>query len=71
MASGMLPFTGRSLPELLGSMLAGQARDPRDLQPELPAAASACLLRCLDRDPTARFATVGELRRAWRAVAAP
>ena len=36
MATGVLPFDGATLPELLGKMLSGLARDPRELQPTLP-----------------------------------
>jgi serine/threonine protein kinase len=66
MATGMVPFSGRTLPELLGAMLGGRARDPRELQAEVPATGAACLLRCLDKDPAARFAGPSELRAAWR-----
>jgi eukaryotic-like serine/threonine-protein kinase len=69
MATGMVPFGGRTLPELLGAMLGGTPRDPRDLQAEVTAAGAACLLKCLDRDPARRFASAVELRTAWAAVA--
>jgi eukaryotic-like serine/threonine-protein kinase len=65
MATGMVPFGGRTLPELLGAMLGGTPRDPRDLQSDVSAAGAACLLKCLDRDPAARFASAVELRAAW------
>jgi eukaryotic-like serine/threonine-protein kinase len=67
MATGIQPFAGRTLPELLGAMMAGQARDPRELSPGVPAPAAACMLQCLERDPKARFATAVALRAAWRA----
>lgn len=69
MATGMVPFGGRTLPELLGSMLGGTPRDPRDLQGEVTAAGAACLLKCLAKDPGARVASAVELRAAWGAVA--
>ena len=36
MATGMPPFDGATLPELLGKMLSGVVRDPRERQPTLP-----------------------------------
>jgi serine/threonine-protein kinase len=68
MATGNQPFAGRTLPELMGAMLAGKPRDPQELSPGLPARAAACLLRCLAVDPRARFASAGELRAAWHAA---
>lgn len=69
MATGMPPFGGRALPELLGAMLGGTPRDPRELQAEMTASGAACILKCLDKDPAARFASSGELRAAWRIAA--
>jgi serine/threonine protein kinase len=68
MATGILPFGGCTLPELLGAMLGGTARDPRDLQPLVTAAGAECLLRCLQRDPAARAAAPADLRQLWRAA---
>jgi serine/threonine protein kinase len=66
MATGILPFGGGSLPELLGAMLGGMARDPRELQSTVTTAGAECLLRCLRKDPDARVSTPVELRRLWR-----
>lgn len=65
MATGHVPFDASSLPQLVGVILGGTAPDPRGRQPSLPEAASACLLRCLARDPAARFASAKELAQAW------
>jgi serine/threonine protein kinase len=70
MATGNQPFAGRTLPELLGAMLSGSARDPRELSAGLPTAGAECILRCLEREPGARFATAAALRAAWRAARA-
>jgi serine/threonine protein kinase len=66
MVCGVLPFAGRTLPELLGAMLGEPAKDPCSLQPAVPQRACACLLRCLDRDPAARFPSANDLKAAWR-----
>ena len=67
MATGIQPFAGRTLPELLGAMMAGKPREPRELSPGMPQSAAACMLRCLERDPQARFLSAAELRDTWLA----
>ena len=58
MATGVLPYSGASMPALLGTMLRGMPADPRSLQPSLPDTAAAAWLRALRPDPAARFDTV-------------
>jgi serine/threonine-protein kinase len=60
MATGSVPFDGRSMPELLGKMLAGAAADPRSIAPDLPEAAAAAILKALRPSPADRFASVRE-----------
>jgi eukaryotic-like serine/threonine-protein kinase len=55
MATGMLPFDGATLPELLGKMLSGTAKPARDLQPSLPDAAAAAIMKALSTRPEDRF----------------
>ncbi len=57
MATGELPFRAPSLPELIGQMLHARPAEPRRLQTDVPAAASAAIVRALAPDPEARFAT--------------
>jgi serine/threonine protein kinase len=47
-----------------------RAAEPRSLKPEIPQEWDAAILRCLEPDPAARFATVRELRSALGAGAA-
>jgi serine/threonine protein kinase len=68
MATGHVPFAGRTLPELLGTMLGAPAPDPRVVHPELSTTGGACLLQCLEKDPASRFATAVALRTAWRSA---
>jgi serine/threonine-protein kinase len=65
MATGALPFSGRSLPQLLGAALQGRPRDPRELRPDLQEAAALCILKSLARDPAERFTSASEMRAAW------
>jgi serine/threonine-protein kinase len=64
MATGHLPYDGASLPELLGRMLAGAVRDPRELQPTLPEGAAAAIRTALAPAPEHRFATARDFARA-------
>ena len=61
MASGMLPYEGGSMPELLGAMLGGIVKDPRLAQPTLPERSAAALLRALRPRPDDRFGSAKEL----------
>jgi serine/threonine protein kinase len=58
MATATVPYDGASMPALLGAMLRGHPRDPRALQPTLPDAASAAILKTLSPSPDARFQSV-------------
>jgi serine/threonine protein kinase len=60
MATATLPYDGRSMPELLGVMLRGTPTDPRQVQPGIPEAATAALLKALSPVPENRFATARE-----------
>jgi serine/threonine-protein kinase len=64
MATGGLPFDGRSMPELLGRMLSGAVADPRVAAPEMPEAVAAAILRALRPNPADRYANVGEFAAA-------
>lgn len=64
MATATVPFSGASMPALLGSMLKGRPRDPREGQPTLPEAAAAAILKALDPDPEHRYSTAKEFASA-------
>jgi serine/threonine-protein kinase len=54
LATGVLPFTGATMPALLGAMLRGQPVDPRDRQPTLPEDAAKGIVAALSPSPDAR-----------------
>ena len=62
--SGTLPFNGSNIVELFAAIQEREPQSIRELQPEVPPALDAALLRCLRRDPAARFASVHDLARA-------
>jgi serine/threonine-protein kinase len=61
MATGTRPFTGATMPMLMGSMLRGLPADPRQLQPTLPDEAAAAILAALSPEPDARPQTARDL----------
>ena len=65
MATGVLPFDGATLPELMGRMLTGSPRDPSELQPNLPPPAAAAILTALSSAPEKRFAGAREFLAAF------
>lgn len=64
MAAGSPPYHGASMPELLGSMLRGAPRDPRERQPTLTEPAAAAILRALRPTHDERFASAREFAEA-------
>jgi serine/threonine-protein kinase len=67
---GQPPWPGSSLSELL-KLVTGPVPVVRlqDVRPELPARVSGLCMKCLAKQPAARFQSVGDLRAALRAVA--
>ena len=70
-ATGSRPFAGQSTYEILHSIATASVRPPSELNPALPAAFDALVLRTLARDPAQRFADLDALARALMAFAAP
>ena len=68
---GLLPFPGRSPLEVAERRLRQDAPSPRRLVPDLDPSWDAVILRCLARDPAARFATAGAVAAALAEAAAP
>lgn len=65
MATGVLPFDGATLPDLLGRMLSGGVVDPRARRPSLPEPAAAAIRTALSASPDARFASAREFASAF------
>jgi len=67
MAAGKLPFDGRTSFELTSTIL----RDPpAPLPSRVPAPLAAIVARCLEKDPSRRFQSAGEVRTALEAITA-
>jgi serine/threonine-protein kinase len=66
--TGGLPFRGTTDYEILVKHLQEPPEPPRVHWPEIPSEMEAILLRCLERDPAQRFATVTALLQAIEAA---
>ncbi len=67
--TGVLPFDGESLGDLLVKICTVPVPMPSHVLPSLPAELDAWMMRALDRDPDRRFQTAGELGEALALLA--
>src|SRR6185369_13611496 len=64
MMTGVLPFDGESMGEVLVKQVTALPPAPRGLNPAIPPSVEQILLRCLAKPVDARFATMLQLREA-------
>src|SRR5258708_38906827 len=69
--TGQQPFRAQTLAALLVAIVTEPPPRPTHLCPELPDGLERIVLRCLEKDREARFASVDALRRAIAPFAAP
>ena len=62
MATGRLPFEGKSQAERFASILRTDPTSPSELNPEVPAQLEAVILRALEKDPVLRYQSADALR---------
>ncbi|MDB4994011.1 MAG: Serine/threonine-protein kinase pkn3 [Myxococcaceae bacterium] len=62
--TGRVPFMAESAPALYAMLLVDKPRSPRELRPDMPKELAAVILRCLERKPEDRFASIGDLASA-------
>jgi serine/threonine protein kinase/Tol biopolymer transport system component len=65
--TGYVPFESKVLSEAVYKHVHSQPPSPLEIRPDLPPQLSAIILRCLAKDPGARYATAGDLAAALRA----
>ena len=58
--TGVEPFQGKDVQEILMKHLKGKPRPPHEIDSSIPPGISAALLRALDPDPNRRFATAAD-----------
>lgn len=61
MLTGHCPFDDREIHEILRQIAEDEPIAPRHLDPTIPVALDAVVMRCLTKDPTQRFDDVGQL----------
>jgi serine/threonine-protein kinase len=64
MTTGVLPFDGETMGEVLVKQVTQLPPPPRQYNPNIPPSVEQILLRCLMKQPDARFATMNALREA-------
>ncbi|MEO6772005.1 MAG: serine/threonine-protein kinase [Kofleriaceae bacterium] len=64
MVTGVLPFDGESMGEILVKQVTQLPPPPRQYNPNIPPSVEQILLRCLMKQPDARFPTMTALREA-------
>jgi serine/threonine protein kinase len=64
MLTGKRPFRGNSVIELVQQTIATEPEPVRALQPQAPAALEAICLKCLQKEPAARYPTAAALAEA-------
>jgi hypothetical protein len=62
LATGLLPFYDENQKKLMDMILECDPEPPRQVEPELPEALEAIILKCLRKDPDLRFRDAGELK---------
>ncbi len=71
MLTGALPFKAASARELVQKHLTETPADPRELNPGISAGLSQVVLKCLEKDPGARFQSAAEVREALDCLPIP
>jgi serine/threonine-protein kinase len=61
LATGGVPFNGRTITEIITAVLQGSPPPPSSVAPDLPPALDAAILRCLERDLDRRHPSVAQL----------
>ena len=66
--TGQKPFPGETPEEILKKQLSGEFPEPRELNPEIPAALQRIILKCLQREPDKRYPYMSVLVRDLQAA---
>lgn len=66
--TGHRPFKGE-IPLIFVSILKDVPRPPEEINPDIPPALSAVILRCLQKNPRDRYSSASELARALQSIA--
>ncbi len=61
MVAGNVPFTGDTTLKVMYQRLQETPKSPRLLNPSIPAWFDAVIMRCLEKDPAARYQTANDI----------
>src|SRR5262249_57320377 len=61
LVTGQLPFKHDDAAQMLGQVMNDVPQPPSSIRTGLPLALDAVVMRCLEKDPTRRFADTGQL----------
>jgi len=61
MFTGVEPFAGKDVQEIMMKHLRGRPRPPHEVEPSVPRPLSDAIMRCLEVDPGRRFPSAGDL----------
>lgn len=64
--TGVLPFPGRAVTEVVSKVLQHNPPPPSHVRPEIPVAVDEIVMRCLSKRPEGRFQSMSELLDAFR-----
>jgi serine/threonine-protein kinase len=71
LVTGVAPFDGTTMPDLVAAILQDPAPPLRQLRPDAPEGLEAVIKRCLEKEATARYADVAELTQALAPFGSP
>lgn len=71
MVTGDVPFTGKTTLELMYQRVREKPRNPKSLNPSVPNWLVAIILRCLEKDPSARYQNAYEILADLKASEGP
>lgn len=66
--TGVLPFPGKSFPEVCMAILDCKPRHPAQVRPDFPPKLQEFLLRCLSKDSSQRYADSQEIQRVLQGI---
>lgn len=64
--TGQLPFPGQNYAEIAGKVIYEEPVSPREFRPALPQELDGIIMRCLEKDPDKRFASVRDFMAALK-----
>lgn len=71
LATGQLPFHGQNAIEMIESILHSEPEAPSKLNPQISPILERTILKCLQKDPAARYQSAGELQSELKMIVRP